>query len=326
MNSAPVERLFTDRALAFLYLATAICTIYDHLTTLDLEVELVWLRKRPRRTAVQLLFFLNRYVGDGMQLTDYLLVFVRHIVTHTNRVWRRRFIAVILGCLNAVVLSSMQAITIYRISGMYNNDRRVTVLLFLALILELAGIAVVQTLASRLRVPIPNPAPGVFPCAGSSSPHWIYTVWIPIFFFELLVLCISLYCAIHHYRSVGANRKLPWLSLSQWHNPECLTYILLRDSITFPFIYLVICITNIFVSVHLPYFAGQMAICVASFSPCIVGSRLVLNLRETYYQPFFYECNVGTSLEEEEVGMDRFTNSLDLNNIPNIPMNNLVPS
>ncbi|KDR69326.1 hypothetical protein GALMADRAFT_929086 [Galerina marginata CBS 339.88] len=337
MNAASVEWLFADRALALLYLSTATCVVYDHITTLDVEVELIW--KRPKRTAVQLLFFLNRYVGDGMQLYG-AFVFVRHIVMHTNRVCH--FIAIILGYLNAMVLSSMQAIMIFRVSGMYNNDRRVTTLLFVALVLELAGIAVVQIVASRFPVPIPEPAPGVSPCSGPSSPHWMY-IWIPIVCFELLVLCLSLSRAIQHYRSIGVNRKLPWLSLTQWHNPECLTYILLRDSITFPFISLVICITNIFVSVRLPvrfhassslhmiimgyvqYIIGQMGICVASFSPCIVGSRLILNLREAYYQPFVYECNVGTS-SDDGVETDGFMNNLDLNDIPNVPINNLVPA
>ncbi|KDR69529.1 hypothetical protein GALMADRAFT_230699 [Galerina marginata CBS 339.88] len=296
MDAATVEWLFADRALALLYLSSATCVIYDHLTTLDVEVELIW--KKPRQTAVQPLFFVNRYVGDS------------------------RFIAVILGYLNAIVLSSMQAIMIYRLSSMYNNDWKITAFLFIALVLEMAGITVVQIVASRVRVPIPKPAPGISQCAGMFSPPWMFTIWIPIVCFEVLVLSLTLSRAIHHYRSTRASQE-SWLSPLQWNNPESLTYILLRDSIMLPFISVVICLSNIFISVHLPYLVSQMGICVASFSPCIVGSRLILNLREAYYQPFIYECNIGTNLEDE-IEASGFMNNLDLNDIPNIPINNIL--
>ncbi|KAG2012925.1 hypothetical protein CC2G_009875 [Coprinopsis cinerea AmutBmut pab1-1] len=44
--------------------ATSIA-LYDHLTTLDLEVELIWKKKV---SVVQLLFILNRYSGDALFL------------------------------------------------------------------------------------------------------------------------------------------------------------------------------------------------------------------------------------------------------------------
>ncbi|KDR69327.1 hypothetical protein GALMADRAFT_929285 [Galerina marginata CBS 339.88] len=66
MTMQAVEWLLLDRALAFLSLAMATCVVYDHITTLDEEVELVW--KREKWNAVQILFFINRYTGDLVQM------------------------------------------------------------------------------------------------------------------------------------------------------------------------------------------------------------------------------------------------------------------
>ncbi|KAF8902770.1 hypothetical protein CPB84DRAFT_1775417 [Gymnopilus junonius] len=66
MQSEAARWLYADQALALLSLSTATCVIYDHLTTLDEEVEHVW--KRSRWSVVQVLFFVNRYAGDAMQL------------------------------------------------------------------------------------------------------------------------------------------------------------------------------------------------------------------------------------------------------------------
>jgi len=49
--------------------------------------------------------------------------------------------------------------------------------------------------------------------------------------------------------------------------------------------------------------AAHAILPLTRFAPCIIGPRLVLNLREAYYLPFTEECNapeINTQLFQEE--------------------------
>ncbi|KAF8171658.1 hypothetical protein BJ912DRAFT_118261 [Pholiota molesta] len=69
-----------DTALSYLALAGATCMIYDHLTTLDIEIEVVW--NRPKWQIPQFLFFLNRYVGLVLQIYT-ASFFIKHLLGHS---------------------------------------------------------------------------------------------------------------------------------------------------------------------------------------------------------------------------------------------------
>ncbi|KDR69346.1 hypothetical protein GALMADRAFT_272168 [Galerina marginata CBS 339.88] len=75
--------LFAERGYAYLTVATAACTLYDIITTLGEEIEFVW--NRPKWSVVQILFFINRYVGLALQICT-AFVQVRHIGKHTLEV------------------------------------------------------------------------------------------------------------------------------------------------------------------------------------------------------------------------------------------------
>jgi hypothetical protein len=78
-------------------------------------------------------------------------------------------------------------------------------------------------------IAVPQPAPGVRLCTENSFPSWMYTLWIPIILYELLVLTLSVSLAVKYYQSVRVMREY------NTKPPNSLLYILLRDSITFPF-------------------------------------------------------------------------------------------
>ncbi|KDR69340.1 hypothetical protein GALMADRAFT_256190 [Galerina marginata CBS 339.88] len=293
MNEETAKWMVADRSFSFLALAAATCTIYDHLTTLDDEIELIW--KRPRWSPVQYLFLVNRYAGDAMQFYS-AFVFVRHIMGHTHQ--NGNPLNILLGYLVTVVLGSMQGIMVYRVSSMYSHKRKIIYFLAVSLVLEVTFVIFVQLYAYKFNTPVPDPAPGVHLCSQNSWPSFMYTVWIPIAIFEFVVLSLSLSLAIKYYQSV---KDLPAIrpTAIPWHNSDSLLYILLRDSITFPFICLTICIVNFFIWMLLPYLAVQISFTVASFAPCIIGSRLIINLREAYYKPFIEECNVGVNVQHQ---------------------------
>jgi len=208
---------------------------------------------------------------------------VRHSVKDTTKscnLWN-----VLNGFLAAIVLATMQGIMSYRVSSMYNHNRKIVILLIAAFVLELSLVVVIQILILGVHSLIPEPAPGVSLSAQDSFPSWTYAAWIPIMMFELLVLLLSLALAFKYYQTLRVFKA----SNTRWYPSNSLVYILLRDSITFPFICLIICILNLVACARFPYLVTQFTFCLAAFVPIILGSRLILNLRETYYQPFVEE-------------------------------------
>ncbi|KAF8970372.1 hypothetical protein BDZ97DRAFT_1914679 [Flammula alnicola] len=49
---------------AYAQLAAATCTVYDHITTFDLEIELIW--RRPKWSMVQFLFLIVSVAAGGL--------------------------------------------------------------------------------------------------------------------------------------------------------------------------------------------------------------------------------------------------------------------
>ena len=93
-------------------------------------------------------------------------------------------------------------------------------------------------------IAVPQPAPGVRLCAQDSFPRWMYTIWIPIIMFELLVLLLSLSLAVKYHQSMRLMRE-------NYAKPtDSLQYIMLRDSITFPFMYVIYRNTRLYVCLH----------------------------------------------------------------------------
>jgi len=269
-----------DGGYAYLTVATTTCTLYDHLTTFDEEIEFVW--KRPKWRVVQMLFFLNRYAGLALQICQ-SFVQVRHNVKNTFE--GCNLFNVLNGYLVMISVCSMQGIMICRISSMYLHNRKIIALLGGSCVLEVGFLILIQCLAGSVTAPVPDPAPGLRLCTQNSIPSWMYTTLIPVVCFELLILILAILLAIKYYRSIKIIQNSESPSV-------CLAYILLRDSITFPFIGVTLCLINLGTWIRLPYLDGQMAYTLASFAPCIIGSRLILNLREAYYQPFTEECNI----------------------------------
>ncbi|KAF4614443.1 hypothetical protein D9613_002493 [Agrocybe pediades] len=300
-----------DHALAIVYLATATCVVYDHLTTLGDEIELVW--QRQKWSPVQYLFLLNRYLGDATQIYA-AFVFIRHVQQGTQKVGDFDHPANVLGLTHnlgglrigffflpelCVDPSAAESIMVYRISSMYNHRRDIIVLLGTALCLEMISIVIIPTVSEIKHTPIDLPDTDVRFCTQNVFAHWMFTIWIPIILFESLILGLALSLALIYHRTIEGvadlQEEMPTAQVEPFFEtkPESLAYILLRDSITFPFI---LCIANFVVWITQPYVIIQIAFAVAAFAPCIIGSRLILNLREAYYLPFVEECNPHESL------------------------------
>ncbi|KAF9556886.1 hypothetical protein CPC08DRAFT_73379 [Agrocybe pediades] len=108
--------------------------------------------------------------------------------------------------------------------------------------------------------------------------------------FEIIILALSVRRGLQYRSTIWADNR------TTISGRKSLIYILLRDSLLFPFVGLSICFLNFMGSIYFSFSATQICIIIAGFSTQILGSRLVLNLREAYYQPF-----------EDEFSLDRIS-------------------
>ncbi|CAA7271091.1 unnamed protein product [Cyclocybe aegerita] len=166
---------------------------------------------------------------------------------------------------------------------MYNRDRKVTTVLIIAFAAHIVSGLVIQLVAGINGISISDP--GVVICAGKILPKWVYLVWIAPILFELTVLGLSLNKGIEYYRAV-----CPVTNMRLRASRRSLVYILLRDSITFPFLGLLAAVLNLLTWMSYSRYVPQFTFMILSFIPCILGCRLVLNLREAYYKPFLEEA------------------------------------
>ncbi|KIJ94819.1 hypothetical protein K443DRAFT_683451 [Laccaria amethystina LaAM-08-1] len=298
----------------YFQVAITVAVLYDHLITLDVEIDLIWKKKW---SAVKVLFVINRYFGEALPL--YLArVLIHQFPPKDNVVQECKIASKVQGWGSHVIIWSMQAIMLYRICCLFNRSKKVTIWMSIAFGLEIISLVVIDALYSRSLSPHsgsnvssppppgppsgpPGPPPpylpsprglnlGIantesqqrFPICLAFSPSWYFISWAPIFAFELLILLMGLRAGIRYFKK--EKRSLLSLNKFPFHS------ILLRDSILFPMIAFLVGILNILGWAQPTNYYMPIANGLAQLFSRILGCRLILNLREAYYLPFEGEC------------------------------------
>lgn len=281
IGSNPIELFYQIQCVAYVQVAVTVAIFYDHFTTWDLEVELVWKRKW---TVVTVLFIINRYLGDflPLYLTSELI-----LSPSPGGKCNPAVVKVMQwGC--HFMMWSMQAIMQYRICCMYKHSRRLIVLVVGGFIVEILSMLAIDFLyLLRITVGI-EPLPGVHMCV-SYPTNWYFVAWLPVFGYELITLLLGLRAGISYYKE---SRFLPFK-----FRRHPLHFILLRDSILYPILAFVVGVINVVgwsspMSSSTPVASGLLHLFAR-----ILGCRLILNLREAYYLPLQEECDLDDKLQ-----------------------------
>ncbi|CAA7270402.1 unnamed protein product [Cyclocybe aegerita] len=271
-----IDFLIEERKVVYATVAFSMAALYDHIITLDAEIDHIWLR-RSKITLVRVLFLINRYMGEvALLYTAVSLLY--NTDTGPNRVSREPMKFV--GWAGSTVLWSMQGIMAFRISSMYHHKRAIIATLCAGIATEIITIIVILSIAFSNT--LPSPIPSFIPVCGldqASGLYWYY--WIPVFFFECLMFSLALRKAIEY---SGGFRGIKNSVISARQRP--IIYVLFRDSITFPFLALSLCTINFIAFRFIPATAIQASVILSIFIARILGCRLLLNLREAYYGAF----------------------------------------
>ncbi|KAH6879593.1 hypothetical protein BKA70DRAFT_1475024 [Coprinopsis sp. MPI-PUGE-AT-0042] len=251
--------------------------LYDHLTTFDQEVEFIW----PQSwSLVKILYLLSQFMTHGNGLYFPALLGPSSFQIQS---W-----------LGMITLFTMNGLVVKRISCMYAGNRMILYLLVGAYAVQIVAGAVLTGLIAPKGGNVVSPLTSTSSyCTPSISiPRWFWTFLFYSVTFEVIVFALALVQGI---RFLRARKPAPDPHATSmvdriWNRQGNLVRILIRDSISFPFIGLVLSVFNILAfKGKLPPPTTQIILVISAANSPILGCRLLLNLREAYYKPFHVE-------------------------------------
>ncbi|EFI27807.1 hypothetical protein CC1G_14730 [Coprinopsis cinerea okayama7 len=228
--------------------------------------------------------------------------------------------------LSMIGLWSMQGIIIHRIWCMYRRSKKILALLVCTFLAQVATSTTIIALDKgssfhdTLTLSIGELNLCMFNWENSLPWYWAYLVFIIAF--DCIIFSLALVEGLRFYRqSRGGARcartgeivRAPTVAaaLRPLFSDGSLLRVLLRDSILFPFLGLIISIFTLLAWIDvLPVQSTSIPLVLLSaLASPVLGSRLVLNLRDAYYKPFADEVNSGLWQVEQQI---RFSSRRDL--------------
>ncbi|KAF9524358.1 hypothetical protein CPB83DRAFT_861427 [Crepidotus variabilis] len=244
-------------------LSSSCIILFDHLITLDDEINLIW----PSSWSLgKVLFLLNRYYSLAAVLFNNYGFFSPNL-THEFclRFFQWQGWTGLIGCMLAEGILQM------RLYALFSLDKRI-LFLMLSMFVASTGTAAwimwnVVTKISALALPLPNN--DIF-CAPNGIPKDFYMFWVPLLVYECLLCTLALVRGFQTLRRSG----------SLFLNGRQLVVILVRDSIMY---FLVICVTymaSLLIWIMAPSTLLEVPIGFTIAMSCVLANRVVLNVRD----------------------------------------------
>ncbi|KAF6742564.1 hypothetical protein DFP72DRAFT_181200 [Ephemerocybe angulata] len=293
--------------------ATATAAFWDHISTFDLEVELIWKKKV---SLVQVLYIVTSYAANGFFLQG--LAAQIWITDDTQFNKSCNSYALIQFWLAGAAATAMQGLMMHRVLSMYEQRRRARMALLFALcILMLSEVTVtlVLSLGTSLTKSSIILAPTVRTCLPGNWPSWSSATWFISITYDIVVVAFTVWEGLRFLKESQKEMSAletdapPGSYLKKtWSRQGVLFRVLIRDSILFPFIGTVSCLVTIVVWLTTPLegLAFYSIQATSALTP-ILGCRLVLNLRNAYYQPFSEEMRMSM----KGYDLDMLSNSVE---------------
>ncbi|KAI0065056.1 hypothetical protein BV25DRAFT_1913699 [Artomyces pyxidatus] len=266
-------------------LAASMVVIYDHIVTFDQEVEYVW--KEPCSKG-KFLFLTFRYYGLLATIFNDYVLFSQNM-THSSRVYYQQH-RVNLECFapqyscyfwmswqgwTGVFVSGAlaQIILLLRIRALYMNDRTITVILIIGILVTMASAASIIGTALRANpVELLIVPPQIF-CGIRSIPKYLPTFFIPLAMFDALLAGLAIYKWL---KDVGVSIQ------SSKIVPE-LFVIIVRDSTVYFIMVTLLYCTNAVIWIVKPHMF-ELPVGFMLALTCVMGNRLILNIRARHQQ------------------------------------------
>ncbi|KAF8589311.1 hypothetical protein K439DRAFT_418100 [Ramaria rubella] len=226
---------------------------YDYFLTFPEEVRHFWLGDW---SFITVLFLFNRYFG----MISALSYLIFDSASLSNELYVRFIWWISIGAIASIVNSEL--ILLVRIYAVYQRDMRV----LLATGGLIAASALVSLLIDIIGVPkgLSRASLGISGCA-ANVPSFFFAGWIPFLVVETVLCFLMGFRALMVFQR-GTNSPLLWL--------------LIRDSVTYFLTIVSVVLTNCLIWAVAPIEWAPFALSWEIVLPCVLGGRLLLNIRE----------------------------------------------
>ncbi|EPQ50397.1 hypothetical protein GLOTRDRAFT_133950 [Gloeophyllum trabeum ATCC 11539] len=275
-------------------LASSTIVIYDHLITLDQEIDLIW---KASWTPGKVLFLTNRYYVLASVIFNNYVLFTTHLSDSDFSFNRSHMHSLSLhgnscvkwfrwqGTTGLLVSMIAEIILQLRLYALYHLNRRVLVLMCGAFLVSAGTAAVIMgTVLARISAHS-GLIPGLPFCIPVNVPSWFYTFWIPTLGFESLLCALALFRAFKDFRS----------RTSLFQSGRHIVKILIRDSVIYYLIMFATYFTNLIIFLTGNVGVLESGIGFAVTMSCVMGSRLCLNIRDVHH-----ELEVSTASQQQQ--------------------------
>ncbi|KAJ7734994.1 hypothetical protein B0H16DRAFT_134691 [Mycena metata] len=248
----------------FSQLASSAIIIFDHLITLDGEVELIW---KSSWSMGKVFFVINRYYTLLSVIVNNYALFSPTLTDAVSlRFFHWQGWTGLIACMIAEVILQM------RLYALYFLNKKVLALMVATFIISSASSAAIMATVLRGITATAHPLPGTTFCVPIGVPSYFFAFWLPIILFESLLCGLALFRGIQTFRASG----------SVFQSGKHLVAILIRDSALYFLMMFATYFTNMLVwaSASTNFLEIPIAFSVA-FS-CCLGNRMIFNVREIH--------------------------------------------
>ncbi|KAL5522956.1 hypothetical protein ACEPAF_1223 [Sanghuangporus sanghuang] len=283
-------------------LSAMIVVIYDTLLTMDREIEFFWEPQKQRWTYIKVIYFVNRYGGLLILVVDTWGFFfrLRHCLPFAPFVSNLPVLPVVDISISPklirhtivvqfyfqqwtgwIAVLLVEIILIIRVNTLYERSRTSTLVLstiFFAQAALMATVLIKWDLISILVF-----FDDIHACGSQlAPPYWISFFWLPPIIMDFILLVLTLR------KSLALRRITPGKSWSELR----LHRTLVRDQALY-FVGIFICsLANMgFFTIYPKILCAALGFALGF--PCVMGSRILLNLREIAREEM--RCGLSTS-------------------------------
>ncbi|KAF8529788.1 hypothetical protein JB92DRAFT_607221 [Gautieria morchelliformis] len=269
MTSPPVHTLTLNHVQWTRYVQVASLTLvlHDHVLTFQKEVDLVWRGASPRSWP-RLIFLSARYACPLALVVNTIALLDPNTSKNVSRGW-----LLFHGWSGFVFFAGVQVISQMRLWAMYRSMRTLIIMTIIVL-LALVAMGVVEGLGfTHVQVTSEPVRNLVHICGPGHLPRYVFAFWIPPLLVEIVSVVLVITKAVLYFQS-GAPRKSAGSRLMS---------SILRYSLFYFVVTLVVYIADLYVWTRLPVNAFELFIPLTYALPSVAGNRMLLSLRSVFY-------------------------------------------
>ncbi|KAF9551430.1 hypothetical protein CPC08DRAFT_823181 [Agrocybe pediades] len=261
--AALLEGLHELQVIRYTRLVAVAAVIYDHIITFGVEVDLVW---RGKWSLVKALFFMIRYYILAATIVTCYGIFTPVL---TDRVSTRIFQwEIVTTSLSAILIQAVLQIRIY---ALYYKNKKILIFMLVAYGITTAFSAWVLSFDLSAGESLAMQIPGGATCTLPPLPSRAFAFWIPINVYDAIL------CALAVYRGFVTFR----LERSSGTLGSTLLNVMLRDSVFVFGLLTLAYMAGLVEWIKAPIAYAQIPAAFTVAMCCVLGSRMILNIRET---------------------------------------------